>query len=124
MINIRNGTIDDFFNSALETAKEIDNNKKVTPKHTIWLETDDLLKILKPQRTKLLKYLKDKNEVDYSVLLRELNKSPSSLNADLELLSKYQLISVTKEVNSGHGLKKVIKPLYPNEHLEFKATIF
>jgi predicted transcriptional regulator len=123
MVNIKNGTIDDFFNSALNTAKEIDSNKKVTPKHTIWLETDDLLKILKPQRRELLNYLKNKTKVDYSVLLKELKKSPSSLNTDLELLSKYQLITVTKEVNSGHGLKKVIKPLYPNEQIEFRATL-
>jgi len=44
----------------VNTAKEIDENKKVTPKHTIWMNTEDLLNILKPQRTILLKYLKDK----------------------------------------------------------------
>jgi len=123
MVKIKNGTIDDFFESAIETAKEIDKNQKVTPKHTIWLESDDLLKILKPQRTKLLRYLKNKTQVDYSKLLKELKKSPSSLNADLELLEKYQLISITKEINSGHGIKKVIKPLYPKEKIEFRAKI-
>ena len=35
MISIQNGTIDDFFNSALKTAEQIDNEEKVTPKHTI-----------------------------------------------------------------------------------------
>ena len=35
MVNIRNGTIEDFFSSALQTAKQIDNNEKITPKHTI-----------------------------------------------------------------------------------------
>ncbi len=123
MVNIQNGTIEDFFDSALESAKQIDNNEKVTPKHTIWMETDDLLKILKPQRTKLLKYLKDKTKVYYSVLLDELKKSPSSLNKDLELLSKYQLIDILKEPNTGHGIRKVIKPLYLNEQIEFKAIL-
>ncbi|WP_297442082.1 hypothetical protein [Sulfurimonas sp.] len=52
MITIQNGTLDDFFDSAIETAKQIDNNEKVTPKHTIWMETESLLSILKPQRTK------------------------------------------------------------------------
>ena len=47
MITIQSGTIDDFFKSALHTAKEIDENKKVTPKHIIWMETEDLLNILK-----------------------------------------------------------------------------
>jgi hypothetical protein len=123
MINIQNGTIDDFFESALLTAKQIDANQKVTQKHTIWMETNDLLNILKPQRTTLLQYLRNKTKVYYSVILKELKKSPSSLNADLELLFKYQLIDILKESNAGHGIRKVIKPLYANEQLEFKATV-
>jgi len=123
MITIQNGTLDDFFDSAIQTAKEIDENKKVTPKHTIWMNTEDLLNILKPQRTILLKYLKDKQKVYYQVLLDDLKKSPASLNRDLELLSKYQLIDITKEPNFGHGIKKVIKPLYLNDNIEFKAVI-
>jgi len=123
MVNIKNGTIEDFFDSAMQSAREIDNNEKVTPKHTIWMETDDLLNILKPQRTRLLKYLKNKTKVYYSVLLDELKKSPSSLNKDLELLSKYQLIDIIKEPNAGHGIRKVIKPLYPDEEIEFRAIV-
>jgi predicted transcriptional regulator len=123
MVTIQNGTIDDFFDSALHTAKQIDENTKVTPKHTIWMETEDLLNILKPQRTKLIQYLKNKTKVYYSVILDELKKSPSSLNKDLELLSKYQLINIFKEPNTGHGIRKVIQPLYTNEKLEFKATV-
>jgi len=53
-----------------------------------------------------------KTKVYYSVILDELKKSPSSLNKDLELLSKYQLIDVLKEPNTGHGIRKIIKPLY------------
>ncbi len=123
MITIQNGTIDDFFDSAMTTAKQIDNNEKVTPKHTIWMETEDLLSILKPQRTKLIQYLRNKTKVYYSSLLDELKKSPASLNKDLDLLLKYQLIDILKEPNSGHGIKKVIKPLYANESIEFKAVV-
>ena len=123
MVNIQNGTVEDFFDSAMQTAKQIDDHKKVTPKHTIWMETNDLLNILKPQRTQLIQYLKNKTKVYYSVILEELQKSPSSLNKDLELLSKYQLIDVQKEPNAGHGIRKIIKPLYLNEQIEFRATI-
>ena len=123
MVSIKNGTIDDFFDSAIETARQMDRGGKVTPKHTIWMETEDMLDLLKPQRTKLKSHLKNKTKVYYSTLLKELNKSPSSLNRDLELLSKYQLIDIQKEPNPGHGTRKVIKPLYPNEELEFRATI-
>ena len=123
MVTIQNGTIEDFFDSAFQTAKQIDNKEKVTPKHIIWMETNDLLKILKPQRTKLIKYLKNKTKVYYSVMLNELKKSPSSLNSDLDLLLRYQLIDILKEPNSGHGIRKVIKPLYKNEVLEFRAIV-
>ena len=123
MVNIKNGTVEDFFDSAMQTAKQIDNHEKVTPKHTIWMETNDLLNILKPQRTQLIQYLKNKTKVYYSVILEELHKSPSSLNKDLELLSKYQLIDVQKEPNAEHGIRKIIKPLYLNEQIEFRATI-
>ena len=123
MVNIKNGTLEDFFGSAMQTAKQIDNQEKVTPKHTIWMETNDLLNILKPQRTQLIQYLKNKKKVYYSVIIEELHKSPSSLNKDLELLSKYQLIDVQKEPNAGHGIRKVIKPLYLNEQIEIRAMI-
>ncbi len=123
MIHIQNGTIDDFFDSAMQTAKQMDKNEKVTPKHVIWMETDDLLKILKPQRTLLIQYLKNKTKVYYSVILDELKKSPSSLNQDLALLSKYQLIDIVKEPNAGHGIRKIIKPLYSDEQIEFKAIV-
>ena len=32
-------------------------------------------------------------------------------------------IDILKESNAGHGIRKVIKPLYANEQLEFKATV-
>jgi predicted transcriptional regulator len=123
MIHIKNGSIEDFFDSALQTAKEIDSNEKVTPKHTIWMETSDLLNILKPQRTELIQYLRHKTKVYYSDILDALGKSPSSLNKDLDLLLKYQLIDVQKEPNAGHGIRKIIKPLYHNEEIEFRAIV-
>ena len=123
MINIKSGTLDDFFESALQTAKEIDEDKEVTSKHTVWMEIEDLSKILKPSRTTLIKYLREKKEVYYSVILEDLKKSPSSLNKDLEILLKYELVDVLKEVNSGHGIKKVVRPLYGDEALEFKAAV-
>ncbi len=123
MITIKNGNLEDFFDSAMETAKQIDSSKKITPKHTIWMETSDLLNILKPQRTELIQYLRAKRKVYYSDILETLSKSPSSLNKDLDLLVKYQLIDIQKEPNAGHGIRKIIKPLYRNEKIEFRAIV-
>ena len=46
-------TISDFFSSAKETAKEIDEKRKVTRKNIIWVDPIDLMAILKPERTKI-----------------------------------------------------------------------
>ena len=50
-IELKNGSVSDFFASAKETAKEIDEGKKVTPKNIVWVEPSDLMAILKPERT-------------------------------------------------------------------------
>jgi len=55
--------------------------------------------------------------------MNELHKTPASLNRDLLILSKYQLVNVYKEINPGHGIKKVIEPTFLNEQLEFKAIL-
>ena len=36
---------------------------------------------------------------------------------------KYQLVDVQKESNAGHGIRKIIKPLYRDEKIEFRAVV-
>lgn len=57
-IEIKPGTLSDFFVSAKEKAKEIDEGRRLTPKNIIWVAPSDLLAILKPERTKLIRYLR------------------------------------------------------------------
>ena len=122
-IELKAGTISDFFASAKETAREIDQGKKVTLKNTIWMEPIDLMYILKPERTKLVRYLRKKKRVIFSELMSEMNRTPVSLNNDLKLLSRYQLVNIFKEKNPGHGLHKVIEATFGNEKIEFRAEI-
>ena len=66
-IEIKAGTLSDFFASAKETAKEIDSGKAITPKKTIWVDAKDLMLLLKPERTNLVKYLrKEKTAIFFS----------------------------------------------------------
>jgi len=123
MIEIKKGTIDDFFLSAKKTAEEIDKKEKITPKKIIWVETDDFNKFLKPSRVELIRYLRKKKEISLSSLLKELHKSPSSLNRDLELLAKYGLIEVASEINAGHGRRKVIVSLFEGENFELRTAV-
>ncbi len=122
-VELRAGTLKDFFLSAEETAKEIDAGKKLTPKNTIWIAPSDLMAMLKPERIKLVRYLRKKRKVIYSDLMAAMNRTPVSLNNDLKILSRYQLVKISREPNPGHGTHKVIEATFGNEEIEFKAII-
>jgi predicted transcriptional regulator len=122
-IEIKEGDMSDFFASAKETAKEIDEGEKVTRKNTVWVESRDLMDLLKPERTRLVKFLRSKKRIVYTDLLNEMKRTPVSLNRDLRLLSKYQLIKIHKEPNPGHGIHKVIEPMFQDEKIEIRAEI-
>jgi len=122
-VELKAGTISDFFSSAKETAKEIDEGRKITPKNIIWADPVDLMAILKPERTELVQYLREKKRVVFSDLMAAMNRTPVSLNHDLKILSKYQLVRIYKEPNAGHGVHKIIESTFGNEKIEFKAEI-
>ena len=122
-VELKAGTISDFFASVKETAKEIDEGRKVTPKNIIWADPVDLMAILKPERTELVQYLREKKRVVFSELMADMHRTPVSLNNDLKILSKYQLVRIFKESNSGHGVHKIIESTFGNEKIEFKAKI-
>ncbi len=121
-IEIKAGTLSDFFASAKETAKEIDSGKAITPKNTIWVDAKDLMLLLKPERTNLVKYLRKEKTAIFSHLAKALNRSPISLNNDLKILSKYDLVTITKETNPGHGVCKVITSNL-DDKIEFRVEV-
>ena len=122
-IELKAGSLNDFFASAKETAREIDEGTKITQKNIVWVAPSDLMAILKPERTKLVRYLREKRKVIYSELMTAMNRTPVSLNNDLNILSKYQLIKILREPNPGHGMHKVIESAFGSEKIEFKAVI-
>ncbi len=121
--NIKSGTLSDFFDSARETAKEIDAGQKTSPKNTIWVDSKDFRDLLKPERTDLIQFLRQNNRVVFSELMQAMERSPASLNKDLGILSKYQLIRVFKEPNPGHGMRKVIESTFDNEPIRMVTEI-
>jgi predicted transcriptional regulator len=122
-IQIKSGTLSDFFDSAKETVREIDAGEKLTRKNTLWVDPHDLAQLLKPERTRLIQYLRKEQRVVFSELMLAMKRSPVSLNNDLKLLSKYQLVHISRETNAGHGIHKVIKSGLGNETIEFSVRI-
>ncbi len=122
-VTLKSGDLSDFFASAKETAREIDAGHPVTPKNIIWVDPDDLRALLKPERTRLVRFLRNKERVLFSELLQAMSRTPTSLNNDLEILLKYQLVRIYKEPNPGHGIRKVIEPEFGKQKIEFIAEI-
>lgn len=122
-VELRAGGLDDFFASARQTAKEIDEKRRLTPKNIIWVSPADLMAILKPERTRLVRYLREHKRVPYSQLVRAMRRTPVSLNNDLEILSRYRLVKIFREPNPGHGVRKVIEAAFGGEEIEFRAVV-
>ena len=55
--------------------------------------------------------------------MSEMQRTPVSLNNDLKLLSRYQLVNIFKVKNPGHGLHKVIETTFGSDKIEFRAEI-
>ena len=122
-VAIKAGSLKDFFASARETAHEIDQGKRLTPKNTIWVEPEDLLVLLKPERTQLLRWLRGQRRVGFAELMSAMQRTAVSINRDLSLLAKYQLVRVYREKTPDQGIHKVIEPLFGDQKLEFRAEI-
>ena len=122
-VELKSGSLPEFFSSAKKTAREIDEKRKVTKKNVIWVEPADMMAILKPERTKIVQFLRKKRRVFFSELMSEMHRTPVSLNNDLKILSKYQLVKIFKEPNPGHGVHKVIESTFGSEKIQFNAEI-
>ena len=122
-IEIKTGSLEDFFSSAKHTAKQLDQEQSCTPKHTVWVEPQDLMRLLKPERTQLVQVLRKEKRMIFSKLMQVLERSPASLNNDLKILSKYNLINIYKEPNAGHGVHRVIESELGDERIEFRVKI-
>ncbi len=122
-IEIKSGSLADFLISAEHTAKEIDDGKKLTRKNTIWIEPHDLSNLLKPERTRLIRTLRRKKKIKFSDLKDEMKRTATSLNHDLKLLAKYELVRTYNEPNLGHGIHKVVETLFGDHKIEFRAEI-
>ncbi len=119
--NIKIGSIEDFFESAKQTAKEIDEGKKITRKHTIWVEPSDINELLK--RTELIHYLRNKKKITVRQIAKDMNRSSASLKRDLNVLSKYQLINIYTEIDEKNRARSLVESSFGNQKIEVKAEI-
>ncbi len=122
-VKIKQGTLNDFLDSARDTAREIDAGKKVTRKKTVWVEPEDMAQLLKPERTRMIRYLRMHDRVSFPELVKAMERTRVSVNRDLEILEKYRLVHTYTEPNPGHGMRKVVQPDFGREKILLEASV-
>jgi len=122
-LKIKKGNLNDFLDSARATAREMDAGKKVTRNKTIWVESEDMMQLLKPERTRMIEYLRANGTVSFSELVKAMNRTRVSVNRDLEVLEKYSLVHTRTESNRGHGLCKMVLPDFGHEKILLEAAV-
>ena len=122
-MNLQVGTLSDFFGSVRETARELDNGRRVTSKHRVWVAPEDFVQLVRPERIQLIRYLRGKNHVLFSDLVADLHRSAASLRRDVKLLVKYQLVQVIRGNTTEKGICNVIEPTFGTQAIEINAEI-
>ena len=66
---------------------------------------------------------KNCRRVTFAELMSAMQRTAVSINRDLSLLAKYQLVRVYREKTPDQGIHKVIEPLFGDQKLEFRVEI-
>jgi predicted transcriptional regulator len=97
-----------FFSRGKEIAKLADRGETIPSLHIVNFESvEEMLAVLTKARRGLMALLR---EADASIpeIVRLLNRDRSAVVKDIKLLEQYGLVTIRKEVNPGHGYRKVI----------------
>lgn len=79
----------------------------------------DFLETLTPKRFELLRLSQTGNR-SIAELAAAAHRDPSAVSKDIAKLVELGLVSVVVEINAGHGVKKIVRPLA--ENIEIRAV--
>lgn len=81
---------------------------------------EDFLAVLTPKRFQLLRLSKAGNR-SISDLAMAAQRDPSAVSKDIAKLVELGLVSIVTEINAGHGVKKIVRPVAQN--IEISAAL-
>jgi len=81
---------------------------------------EDFLAVLTPKRFQLLRLSKGGNR-SISELAIAAQRDPGAVSKDIAKLVELGLVRVVTEVNAGHGVKKIVRPVAQN--IEISAVL-
>lgn len=111
-----------FFARGKVIAKLADQGKAIPKKRIINFDTpEEMLSVLTKERRRLMLLLR-KDAISISQISKSTQRDRSSVTKDVKLLERFGLVTISEEINPGHGHHKIVHAIskYPI-HLE--ATI-
>lgn len=112
---------DKHFQESLEVAQALDAKAPIPHSiHITAYEVCDFLAALTPKRFQLLK-LSKKSPRSIAELATAAHRDPSAVSKDVARLVSLGLVTVVEELNAGHGIKKVVRPVASS--IEIRASL-
>jgi predicted transcriptional regulator len=111
-----------FFKRGRTIAKLADKGMPIPKKRIINFNTpEEMLAVLTKERRRLMLTLR-KSDASISDLTRLTHRDRAAVAKDVKLLEHYGLVTVSEEINPGHGHHKIVRAIskYP---IHLKATL-
>ena len=122
-VQIRTGSVDDFFERAGQAARRADRGDAWTSESTVTLSFEDprrMFAVLSEARRRLmLEVMRQPHSI--GDLVARLQRDRSAIAKDVALLEKMGLVVAYKQSNPGHGVHKVVRSVAPR--IELIATL-
>ncbi len=107
-----------FFARAHETAKKLDHKETIAAETVITFEDSDAMwRCLTPQRTRLIRAVKEGKGTPVAHLAIQLNRPRRAVDRDVAFLESKGLVRTRFKSNPGHGRIRVVEPIARQYHL-------
>lgn len=111
-----------FFERGKEIAKLIDTGKSILPRHIISFNSpEEMLAILTKTRRHLMTLLR-KGDVSITDIANLMQRDRAAVAKDIKVLEHYGLVTISNEVNPGHGQRKIVHAI-SKQPIVLEATI-
>lgn len=111
-----------FFKRGKAIAKLADQGKPIPHVRIINFDNpEDMLAILTKARRHLMMVIRE-GASSIPKIVQLTHRDRAAIVKDIKLLEKYGLITISKETNPGHGLRKIIRPV-SNRPIQLKTII-
>lgn len=111
-VYIRTDGVEGFFARAHGTARKLDRKETIAAETVITFEDASAMwRCLTPQRTRLIKFVKESNGTPITLLAVQLKRPRRAVDRDISLLESTGLVRTCFKINPGHGRIKIVEPV-------------